>query len=106
MTKGAQLSLLADTTRWIIINSTITHIVFAATHGCLDARIQATAPLYKHGQFIMSRLPLKSAPLLVQVVFGGRRHRLSSHHQSMLHFRFVLSVLHTPGFNSHIMFLI
>jgi hypothetical protein len=32
--------------------------------------------------------------LLVRVVFGGRRHRLSSHHRSMFQFRFVC-ITHT-----------
>ena len=39
----------------------------------------------------MSRLPPKSFPLLVRAMFGGRRHRSSSHRQSTFHFPFVLS---------------
>ena len=42
----------------------------------------------------------KLVPLLVRATFGGRRHRLSSHHRSMFHFRFVLSYSFTPDFHS------
>ena len=40
---------------------------------------------------VLSRLPPKSALLLVQVVFGGRRHQLSSHYRCIFLFCFVLS---------------
>ena len=43
--------------------------------------------------FSLSWLPPKSAPLLVRAVFGGRRHRSSSHHWSIFHFPLVLSCL-------------
>ena len=49
----------------------------------------------------LSRLPLKSVPLLVRLAFGCGRHRPSSHHRSTFHFPFpsVLSLSYTPGFN-------
>uniref|UniRef100_A0A4W5MB97 Chromo domain-containing protein n=1 Tax=Hucho hucho TaxID=62062 RepID=A0A4W5MB97_9TELE len=43
----------------------------------------------------MSRLPMKSVPLLVWAAFGGRRHRPSSHRRSTFHFPFVLSLFST-----------
>uniref|UniRef100_A0A4W5QX54 Chromo domain-containing protein n=1 Tax=Hucho hucho TaxID=62062 RepID=A0A4W5QX54_9TELE len=44
---------------------------------------------------VLSRLPLKSIPLLVRAATSGRRHRSSSHHRSISHFMFVL-------FHSHL----
>ena len=44
----------------------------------------------------VSRLPLKSAPLLVRAAFGGRCHRRSSHRRSIFHVSicFVLFPVH------------
>ena len=48
----------------------------------------------------VSRLLPKSMPLLVRAVFGGRRHRSSSHRRSIFHFPFVLSC-----FPTHLVFI-
>jgi hypothetical protein len=49
----------------------------------------------------VSRLPLKSVPLLVRAAFGGRRHRFSSHRRSTFHFSICLVLFsYTPGFKS------
>ncbi|KAM9536730.1 uncharacterized protein ACWYII_040580 [Salvelinus alpinus] len=57
-------------------------------------RCQLLEPRVKGGGVLSGLLP-KSVPLLVRAVFGGRRHRSSSHRRSIFHFPFVLSCFPT-----------
>ena len=55
----------------------------------------------------LSRLPPKSAPLLVRAAFGGRRHRSTSHRRSTCHCSICFVLFpRTPGLHSLITLLI
>jgi hypothetical protein len=51
---------------------------------------------YDNALFVTTSAEVGTSPCS----FGGRRHRLSRHHRSMFHFRFVLSWSYTPGLHS------
>uniref|UniRef100_A0AAZ3QQC7 Chromo domain-containing protein n=1 Tax=Oncorhynchus tshawytscha TaxID=74940 RepID=A0AAZ3QQC7_ONCTS len=68
--------------------------------GCPRGRRWRAAGAARQGQGgggVLSRLPPKSAPLLVQAALGSRHRRSSSHHRSIFHFPSVLSC-----FSSHL----
>jgi hypothetical protein len=69
---------------------------YFALSGTLNQKIKRA---YLYNEYV-SRLPPKSAPLLVHAAFGGRRLRLSSHRCSIFHWS-IFFVLFPANFTNH-----